>query len=72
MTFVQFIKSKSAKELAQFAGRCGTTAKYISAHLVTAKKEPRKELRLALIRESNGSLSEDEIIRHFKLFENAD
>lgn len=69
MSFSEFIRSLSQEQLADYAERCGTSPAYIKIHLLHARKEPKKSLREALCRESNGSVSLHEILRHFNMID---
>jgi len=65
MRLFDFIKSLPSEELEAYATRCGTTKSYISIHILHARKEPRKQLREALARESLGNVSLQEVLEHF-------
>lgn len=69
MSFAKFVKSLSRPELEAYAQRCGTTANYITVHLLHATKEPRKKLREALANESDGKVSLNEVLQHFSMIE---
>lgn len=60
-----YIKSLSDDDLKAFAERCESTVAYISNHVYYARKEPRKALREALSRESQGKVSPQEVLEHF-------
>lgn len=68
MGFVEYVRSLSPAERADYAERCGTTVNYINVHLIPATREPNKILRSKLITESNGRVSREAIIEHFGMF----
>lgn len=65
MKFSDFVRSLTPPELEAYAVRCKTSSAYISTHLLHARKEPRKRLRLALATESDGKVSVLEVLEHF-------
>lgn len=65
MKLSDYIKSLSKKDLEAYANRCNSSPAYISTHLFYARKEPRKALREALARESQGNVSMKEVLEHF-------
>jgi hypothetical protein len=65
MSLKEYINSLTEKEQDAYAIRCGTTGKYLRAHIRYARKECRKDLRKALSRESNGVVTEQEVLDHF-------
>lgn len=65
MKLSDYIKSLSKDELEAYAARCSSSPAYISTHLFYARKEPRKALREALSRESQGNVSMQEVLEHF-------
>lgn len=65
MKLSDFIRSLTTAELDAYAARCNTSSAYISTHLLHARKEPRKKLRLALATESGGKVSLAEVLAHF-------
>ena len=65
MNLAAYIKSLSEAELKDYAARCESTPAYISSHVYYARKEPRKALREALARESQGKVSMAEVLEHF-------
>lgn len=67
MLFKEFIRQLSPEELEDYARRCSTTPKYITVHLLPARKEPRKKLREALAEESGGKVSLGEVLEHFSM-----
>lgn len=71
MRLLDYINSLSDEELAAYSARCGTTVSYMTAHIRYARKEPRKELRAALSRESQGMVSPMEVLQHFGLLKAA-
>lgn len=64
-TFSKFIKSLSEEELTSYAERCRTSAVYLTGHLRPGYKTPRKELMTALVINSNGALTRDDVLAHF-------
>lgn len=68
MNFRNFILNLSPEELEEYAKNAGTTAGYLKSHLLYGYKEPRKNLRKALMAASNGQVSEMEILQHFGLY----
>lgn len=71
MRLIDFINSLAEEELADYSARCGTTVSYMTVHIRYARKEPRKELRAALSRESRGAVTQMEVLQHFGLVEAA-
>lgn len=67
MTLRDYIDSLSADQLEAYAKRCGTTANYLKVKVKYRRCEPRRALREALSRESNGLVSEDDVLIHFGL-----
>ncbi|WP_020209011.1 hypothetical protein [Gilvimarinus chinensis] len=65
MKLRDYIKSLSEDERDDYARRCGTTPAYLQIHILPARKEPRKPLREALARESDGKVSLLEVLEHF-------
>lgn len=65
MKLSDYIKSLSEDALASYAERCKSTPAYISNHILHARKEPRKLLREALSRASEGKVSHQEVLEHF-------
>ena len=65
MTFKNYYKSLPAKDRERYAKACGTTTKYIETHLIPARKEPRRKLRIALADNSRGALTVSNISEHF-------
>lgn len=65
MKLSDFIRSLTPAELKAYASACKTSEAYISTHLLHARKEPRKRLRLALATESGGKVSVAEVLAHF-------
>jgi len=65
MKLPEYIKSLSDDELIAYAQRCGASAKYIRSHIYYSRREPRKALREALARESQGKVSLQEVLDHF-------
>ena len=65
MKLSDYIKSLTEDELKAYATRCESTPAYISSHVYYARKEPRKALREALSRESQGNVSQQEVLEHF-------
>lgn len=65
MKFSDYVRSLTPSELDAYAARCETSAAYIATHLLHARKEPRKKLRLALSVQSNGKVSVAEVLEHF-------
>lgn len=65
MKFSDYVRSLTPAELESYAARCGTSAAYIGTHLLHARKEPRKRLRLALSAQSEGKVSISEVLEHF-------
>lgn len=64
-TFSKFIKSLTEDELTSYAQRCGTSAVYLTGHLRPGYKTPRKELMAALVINSKGALTRDDVLTHF-------
>ncbi len=65
MRLADYIQSLSPEAREVYARRCGTTPSYLRIHIITAKKEPRRALREALARESEGKVSLEEVLEHF-------
>ncbi|TEU30106.1 hypothetical protein [Alkanindiges illinoisensis] len=65
MKFRDFLIQLSPEELEAYAIRAGTTPGYLMTHLLYGYKEPRKKLRKALAAESNGQVSEMDVLEHF-------
>lgn len=65
MEFRTFILEMTDDELEKYAKDSGTTIGYLKTHLLYGYKEPRRALRKALIKNSNGKVSELELMRHF-------
>jgi hypothetical protein len=65
MKLSDYIRSLDQAALNSYAERCNSTPIYISTHLLHARKEPRKALREALSRESQGKVSMTEVLEHF-------
>ncbi len=59
-------------QLKAYAARCETTESYLWVKVRFARSEPRRALREALSRESEGSVSEQEVLIHFGLIPGAD
>ena len=65
MKFRDFLLQLSPDELDVYAASAGTTSGYLMTHLLYGYKEPRKKLRKALATQSNGKVSEMEVLEHF-------
>lgn len=67
MQLIPYFDSLSEAEQEAYAGRCGTTAKYLSTHIMyrPARKIPRRELMYALAEHSCGKVSFDDVLKHF-------
>ncbi|MFU9047438.1 hypothetical protein ACNAUY_13725 [Acinetobacter tibetensis] len=65
MEFRTFILGLTNVELEKYAKDSGTTIGYLKTHLLYGYKEPRRALRKALVKNSNGNVSELELMRHF-------
>ena len=65
MKLTEYIKSLSEDELKAYSDRCKSTPAYISSHIYYARKEPRKALREALSKESQGKVSSKDVLEHF-------
>ncbi|WP_433848131.1 hypothetical protein [Acinetobacter proteolyticus] len=65
MEFRAFVLGLSNVEIEKYAKKSGTTVGYLKTHLLYGYKEPRRALRKALIENSNGNVSEFELMRHF-------
>lgn len=65
MNFKDYLNQLSEAELEDYAQRSGTTKAYLMTHLLYAYKEPRKRLRKALAEQSNGQVTEAEVLEHF-------
>lgn len=68
MKFREYIQQLSPDELEIYAKNAGTTVSYIKTHLYYGYKEPRKSLRKALAKASNGKVNEIEVLQHFGLY----
>lgn len=71
MKLIDYINGLDEVSLATYAKRCGTTSSYMTAHIKYARKEPRKALREALSRESEGRVSYTDVLEHFGLLRTA-
>ena len=67
MKLNEYISTLNQCEKEAYASRCGTTVRYLITHIRYGRKEPRKELREALSRESLGAVSHEEVLEHFGL-----
>lgn len=65
MEFRAFVLGLTNVELEKYAKNSGTTTGYLKTHLLYGYKEPRRALRKALVENSNGNVSELELMRHF-------
>ncbi|WP_336942882.1 hypothetical protein [Acinetobacter modestus] len=65
MEFRAFILELTSAELEKYAKDSGTTVGYLKTHLLYGYKEPRRALRKALVKNSDGKVSELELMRHF-------
>ncbi|MFC3902531.1 hypothetical protein SAMN05421749_103287 [Acinetobacter marinus] len=65
MKFKEYLQSLSEDQIQAYAQRVGTTPNYLMVHLFYAYKEPRKKLREALSRESDGMVTDDDVLEHF-------
>lgn len=66
MELVKYFRSLSDDEKESYAKRCGTTANYLTCHIMgkVPRKMPRKPLRENLYKESNGMVSKEEVMAH--------
>jgi len=69
MKLSEYIKSLSPEQREEYANRCGTTPSYLRIHILAARKEPRRPLREALARESDGNVSLGEVLEHFDMID---
>ncbi|MCK0153880.1 hypothetical protein MWU49_09205 [Alcanivorax sp. S6407] len=69
MTLYEYIDGLTEAEQDAYAGRCGTTGKYLRGHIKGATRIPRPALMKALSVESSGEVSLDDVFRHFGLLE---
>lgn len=65
MKLREFIESRTPEQLEGYAARCKTTSNYLKVKIKYARCEPRKALREALARESDGLVSDDDVLDHF-------
>lgn len=65
MNFADFIRNMSEEELDNYAQSCSTTIGYIKIHLLHARKVPKKKLMAALVENSSGKITSDEVLSHF-------
>lgn len=67
MDLISYFDSLSEAQQEAYAGRCDTTAKYLSTHIMYSppRKIPRRELMYALAEQSQGKVSFDEVLKHF-------
>lgn len=65
MEFRAFVLELTSAELEKYAKDSGTTVGYLKTHLLYGYKEPRRALRKALVKNSDGKVSELELMRHF-------
>ncbi len=72
MKLSEYIKSLDSTGLESYAQRCNTSPAYIASHIFYARKEPRKALREALARESQGRVSLQEVLDHFGMSADSD
>ncbi|MEN5171499.1 hypothetical protein ABE427_02000 [Acinetobacter higginsii] len=68
MPFRDFILKMTPEQLEKYAKAAGTTSGYLKTHLLYGYKEPRRKLRTALVKASNGQVSEQEVLQHFGLY----
>lgn len=67
MTLREYIDGLDSVQLDAYAKRCGTTANYLKVKVKYRRCEPRRALREALSRESNGMVTQDDVLIHFGL-----
>ena len=72
MSLSQYISGLSEAEQDAYAERCGTTGKYLRAHIKGATRTPRPGLMRALAAESHGAVSMDAVLSHFGLLDTED
>lgn len=65
MKLSEYVTSLSEAEQDSYAEACGTTGKYLRAHILYARKECRKALREKLAAKSCGKVSLTEVLQHF-------
>lgn len=65
MKLGDYIRSLPPSKRDAYAKRCGTTPAYLNIHILHSRKEPRRALREALARESEGMVSIQEVLEHF-------
>jgi len=63
--FRHFLNDMSEEQLQDFAARCGTTPAYLMVQLRRAYKVPRRDFMAALVLNSGGRLSRDDLLDHF-------
>jgi len=69
MNLRQYIESLSPKQLEDYANRCKTTSAYLLVKVKYARCQPRKALREALSKESDGAVSQNEVLVHFGIIQ---
>jgi len=67
MKLRDYIHSLSPDQLAAYAARCSTTSNYLGTHIRYATKEPSVKLIRALSRESDGAVTLQEVLEHYRL-----
>ena len=65
MRFPEFFKRLDESQRTEYAERAGTSVEYIRAHLIYARRVPRRDLLEALVMASDGQVSRKEILEHF-------
>lgn len=65
MTFADFIRNMGEDELDNYAKNCSTSVGYIKIHLLHARKTPKKKLMAALVENSAGKITTDDVLSHF-------
>lgn len=72
MTLRDYIDSLTPDQLAAYAERCGTTVSYMKIKIKYARCEPRRRLRDALSEQSEGRVSDQEVLIHFGIIARTD
>ncbi len=69
MNLRKYIESLNSEQLENYAKLCETTSAYLLVKVKYARCQPRKALRDALSRESNGAVSQNEVLIHFGIIQ---
>ncbi len=64
-----YINSLSPEQLEAYAKRCSTTSNYLGSHIRYATKDPSVKLIRSLARESNGVVTLNEVLEHYRLID---